>query len=95
MSLGSKLFLASGIVFGGYAIYWVHHTQKEELKDLRKGIILDIARQAKKKQEEEEQLAAHFERVAQKKKEEGSFEQSSTTSAPPVSIEDLYSRRSV
>lgn len=55
-STTSKVVFGASAVFAGSIIYYVHHQQVEDQRRLKKGIEMDVERQARKRQNLAEQL---------------------------------------
>lgn len=78
-SVASQIALASSLVISGTIIYAVHKFQVDEREQLRKGIKLDIERQAARKAEnwrrlqEQKELTKAYKRIS---KEENNSEES-------------------
>jgi len=78
-SVASQIALASSIIVSGTIIYAVHKFQVDEREQLRKGIKLDIERQAARKAEnwrrlqEQKELTKSYKRIL---KEENNSEES-------------------
>jgi len=78
-SVASQIALASSLIVSGTIIYAVHKFQVDEREQLRKGIKLDIERQAARKAEnwrrlqEQKELTKSYKRIL---KEENNSEES-------------------
>jgi len=78
-SVASQIALASSLIVSGTIIYAVHKFQVDEREQLRKGIKLDIERQAARKAEnwrrlqEQKELTKSYRRIL---KEENNSEES-------------------
>jgi len=78
-SVASQIALASSLIVSGTIIYAVHKFQVDEREQLRKGIKLDIERQAARKAEnwrrlqEQKELTKAYKRIS---KEENNSEES-------------------
>jgi len=79
-SVASQIALASSLIVSGTIIYAVHKFQVDEREQLRKGIKLDIERQAARKAEnwrrlqEQKELTKSYKRIL--KEEENNSEES-------------------